>query len=448
MLGETFDVCVVGAGPAGSIAAERLARTGARVLLVDGQKFPRYKCCAAGVLWHDVEDFPEIKPVIENYNYKMTFHSPSLKHEFSIESGDHYLMGQTYRAVLDNHLALLAKKAGAEFRDNTRATSIELLDDRKGVIIDLHDNTTGSDSKIQCKIVIGADGVKSIVRKEHPDFKRWKKSDLLIASELDVPMDEDDILAIYGKERAVHMYLYFHDMPGYAWIFTKKKSVSLGMGTMLEFNGKPYGGGILASKFKEYCAFLESEGLVRPGKVALPKTSYALIPCMSLAKATTHGRNALLVGDAAGAFVSALSGEGIYYSMLSGQYAAEAVLSALKADDASARSLGRYPQLWKKRLERELNYQHFAKRYMLEFKRRCEKAVRWGMHDATIRRFMSVFFTGVYTIDRPFMVKLYSHYMRLKIKDIMGRMGDREKKGDYAGDASKSPSLIPWRGFH
>ena len=94
MSSEHFDVCVVGAGPAGSIAAERLAKEeGATVLLVDAQAFPRYKCCAAGVLWHDMEDFPEVKTVIENFNYKLVAHSPSLEHEFSVISSEHYLMG-------------------------------------------------------------------------------------------------------------------------------------------------------------------------------------------------------------------------------------------------------------------------------------------------------------------------------------------------------------------
>ncbi|HME54090.1 MAG TPA: NAD(P)/FAD-dependent oxidoreductase [Candidatus Lokiarchaeia archaeon] len=432
MSGEQFDACVVGAGPAGSIAAQRLAKEGGvSVLLLDAQKFPRYKCCAAGVLWHDIEDFPEIKPVIENFNYKLVAHSPSLVHEFSVQSGEHYLMGQTYRTILDTHLAGLAKDAGADFRDNTRVTGLELLDDRKGIKLTIHDNMSGSDSEVISRVVIGADGVKSIVRKSHPDFKPWKKADLLIASELDVPMNESAILETFGEEHAVHMYLYFHDLPGYAWIFTKKKSVSLGMGTMLEYNGKTYGGKMLAGAFKEYCNYLESTGMIPPDAIQLDRTSYALIPCTSLRQATTYGRNTLLAGDAAGAFVSALSGEGIYYSMLSGKYAAQIAATALKKNDLSPAMLGSYETVWKARLERELNYQYFAKRYMLESKRRCEKAVRWGMHDATIQRFMGVFFTGVYEIDRRFMARLYYHYMRLKIKDMLGRLGSRENKEDY-----------------
>nr|MDO8086330.1 NAD(P)/FAD-dependent oxidoreductase [Candidatus Sigynarchaeum springense] len=431
MAAETQDVCIVGAGPAGSIAAERLARAGARVLLLDGQQFPRYKCCAAGVLWHDIEDFPEVKPVIETYNHAMTFHSPSFKHEFTIRSDEHYLLGQTYRALLDNHLAQLAKKAGADFRQGNIVTGLEVLGDRRGVVLAVKDRASGNMYSVMSKIVIGADGVKSIVRKCHPDFSPWNKADLLIASELDVPMGEQKVLEIFGKDRNTHIFMYFDDLPGYSWIFTKKTSVSVGMGTMLELDGKTYGGKALADKFKTFVGFLEQKGLLPPGAADTSRTNYALIPSVSLKASITHGRNALLAGDAAGAFVSALSGEGIYYSMLSGKFAAQAATKALAASDFSPRMLAEYPRLWHARLDKELNYQYFAKRYMLEVKRRCEKAVRWGQNDETIRNIMKIFFTGVWKIDRAFMLRLYGHYVRLKVKDLFGMLGEKERKKDY-----------------
>ena len=105
---------------------------------------------------------------------------------------------------------------------------------------------------------------------------------------------------------------------------------------------------------------------------------------------------------------------------------------ALKANDFSQAMLAEYPRLWRVRLEKELNYQYFAKRYMLEVKRRCEKAVRWGQHDEAIREFMSVFFTGIWKIDRSFITRLYGHYVRLKFKDILGRLGKKERKSDYS----------------
>ncbi|MHA1996922.1 MAG: NAD(P)/FAD-dependent oxidoreductase [Promethearchaeota archaeon] len=428
---DTYEVCVVGAGPGGSIAAERLAKEGIQVLLVDRHQFPRYKCCAAGVLWHNVEDFPEIKPVIENYNYGMVAHAPSLGREFQVQSKEHFLLGQTYRETLDNHLAQLAKAAGAEFRDNCRVKSLKFLENSKGVELDIHDKSSNEDLRVKANIMIDASGVSAITRKYHPEFRRWKASDLLIASELDVPMSEDKILDIYGKERMIHMFLYFEDLPGYAWIFTKKTSVSIGMGTMMVYKDKNIGGRILASKFKKYSTYLEDNGYIVPGSAKMDETSYALIPSMSIKEGRTFGNNALLVGDAAGVFVSALSGEGIYYAMLSGSYAASTSVQAIRKGDYSGKSLSIYRKLWVKRLKSELNYQYFARNYMLFEKRRCEKAIRWGKNDRRIRKFLEVFFGGEYEIDRTFLLRLVGHYIRLKVKDAFGRMGEKEKKSDY-----------------
>src|SRR5690242_6353528 len=63
---ETFDAAVVGAGPAGSTTAYRLARAGARVLLVDRARFPRDKPCGGGLTIRAVRELPvDVEPVVE-----------------------------------------------------------------------------------------------------------------------------------------------------------------------------------------------------------------------------------------------------------------------------------------------------------------------------------------------------------------------------------------------
>jgi flavin-dependent dehydrogenase len=64
---SSFDVAVVGAGPAGSTAAYRLAAAGARVLLVDKAIFPRDKPCGGGVTGRAARLLPfSIEPVVED----------------------------------------------------------------------------------------------------------------------------------------------------------------------------------------------------------------------------------------------------------------------------------------------------------------------------------------------------------------------------------------------
>ncbi|MFX0101123.1 MAG: hypothetical protein ACFFCS_16225, partial [Candidatus Hodarchaeota archaeon] len=247
----------------------------------------------------------------------------------------------------------------------------------------------------------------------------------------DVPLPEKTITDIYGIEHTVHAFLYFDNLPGYAWIFTKKKSLSLGMGTMLDFKGQTLGGKLLKEKFASYCKYLVDNEYLPDNQYHLENTNYALIPSTSLKNSKTYANNALLAGDAAGAFTSALSGEGIYYSMLSGKFAAMAAKNALKENKFDDNNLSLYKKLWLKRLKSELNYQYFAKTYMLESKRRCEKAIRWGLEDKNIRGFMSTFLAGAYKIDRTFLARLIFHYIRLKMKDALGMMGKREKKKDF-----------------
>src|SRR5260370_38629725 len=63
---EAYDVAIVGAGPAGSTAAFRLARAGASVLLVDRATFPRDKPCGGGVTGRAARLLPfSIQPVVE-----------------------------------------------------------------------------------------------------------------------------------------------------------------------------------------------------------------------------------------------------------------------------------------------------------------------------------------------------------------------------------------------
>ncbi|MBD3187380.1 geranylgeranyl reductase family protein [Candidatus Bathyarchaeota archaeon] len=428
---EERDILVIGAGPGGSIAARTTAASGLDVLLVDRHEFPRYKCCAAGVLWHNIEDFPEIKPVIENYNHRMVVHSPSLDRKFEVVSTDDYLLGQTYRSTLDEHLAKLAVASGAEFRDAHSVKEIKFLPDATGAIVTIMDKASSEEHDVKVKLVIDASGVSAVSRKMHPRLTTWNRENMLMASELDVSMDSDEITSRLGEERTVHIFLYFNDLPGYAWIFTKEHSVSVGMGTMLEFKGKMLKGKQLASNFKEYCSFLEQEGYIKPGSCDTSKTRYALIPSMSIKEGTTFADNVLLVGDAAGVFVSALSGEGIYYAMLSGRFAGRTACDAFKKGKMDAKTLSSYRNAWQKRLKSELNYQYFARNYMLFEKRRCEKAIRWGLKDKAIRKFLRVFFTGRYKINRWFALRLVGHYIRLKIKDALGMLGEREKREDY-----------------
>ena len=62
----TYDVIVVGSGPAGSITAWRLARAGVQVAVLEKAALPRYKTCGGGIVGRAIQAVPiDVRPVIE-----------------------------------------------------------------------------------------------------------------------------------------------------------------------------------------------------------------------------------------------------------------------------------------------------------------------------------------------------------------------------------------------
>src|ERR671937_242542 len=150
---ERFDAIVVGAGPAGSTAALRLARAGARVLLLDRERFPRDKPCGGGLTERAVTQLPvSVDPVVEDvvdrfelgFRYRARFERRS----------DGPLILMTQRRRLDAHLAEQAAAAGADFRDGVKATAIELENGGGGV------RFRGGGAT--APLVLGADGVNGL----------------------------------------------------------------------------------------------------------------------------------------------------------------------------------------------------------------------------------------------------------------------------------------------
>src|SRR5437868_9482840 len=146
---ERFDAIVVGAGPAGSTAALALARAGARVLLLDRERFPGDKPCGGGLTYRAVRQLPvSVDPVVEDrvHRFQLGFR---YGRRFERRS-DGPIVLMTQRRRLDAFLVEQAAAAGADFRDGVRATDLEQDDD--GVTVRFE----GGDSA-SAPVVIGAE---------------------------------------------------------------------------------------------------------------------------------------------------------------------------------------------------------------------------------------------------------------------------------------------------
>jgi len=294
---ERFDVLVVGAGPAGSTAAYRLAAEGVSVLLADKAVFPRDKPCGGGLTMRAVRQLPfSVEPVVEDRTMRVRF-GLDFTHRVEREV-DEPLVLMTQRLRLDAFLVEQAATAGADVRDGVKVSDLVLEDG--GV----RANVDGSSvSAAHALLADGANGVSA--RAVGLDDGREHG----VALEANVPygvVREEDYRGLLCLELA--------NVPGgYGWLFPKGDHVNVGVGGW-EREG-PRLREHLARFCREYDIPESSLEDVRGYRLPLVQ------PRARLAK----GRVALL-GDAAG-LVDPLSGDGMCEAFLSAKLATGAVLA-------------------------------------------------------------------------------------------------------------------------
>jgi geranylgeranyl reductase family protein len=352
---ERFDAIVIGAGPAGSTAAFRLSRAGARVLLLDRERFPRDKPCGGGLTLRAVRHLPvSVDPVVEDTIHRFEL---GLRYGRRFERrSDEPLILMTQRRRLDAHLAERAAAAGADFRDGHRATAVELSDGAATVRFD--------SSSATAPVVIGADGVNGLTA---------RTLGLATTRRVGVAL-EGNISRVHAREdyrgRAV---VELGTVPGgYAWVFPKADHVNIGVG------GWESEGPRLRAHLERACGYY---GL--PSNRLTDVRGYRL-PMRRSGDRAAQGR-ALLVGDAAG-LVDPLSGDGIYEALVSAQLAAETALDLLAG---RASSLDGYEPALEAALGRTLSASWKAKRALERFPRLVFGLARlpivWGFTAAYLR---------------------------------------------------------------
>ncbi len=315
-----FDAIVVGAGPAGSVTAYRLATSGASVLLLDKARFPRDKPCGGGLTLRAVNQLPvDVGPVVEHVVDRMQLR---LRYGTWYERrSDGPLILMTQRRRLDALLAEQAAAAGAEFRDGSKATAIRPAgNDGWEVEIGAERVTAG--------LVIGADGANGISARQ---LGLGGRPVYGVALEGNMPYDV--IGEARYRRRAV---IELATLPGgYGWVFPKGDHANFGVG------GWERTGPTLRHHLRVLC---REHGVPDDRLESLRGHRLPLrLPDAPLAR----GR-ALIVGDAAG-LVDPLSGDGMYEAFVSARLAAEAAGAVLDGrqttvepyDAALRASLGR-----------------------------------------------------------------------------------------------------------
>jgi geranylgeranyl reductase family protein len=277
---QIYDVAIVGAGPAGSAAAIRLARAGASVLLLDKARFPRDKPCGGGLTTRALAEIPvDPEPVVEarvdtlDFGFRYT-------RRFSRRTAAPLVL-MTQRRRLDAFLLDQARLAGADAREEENVREPERLLE-------------------QADVLVGADGANGSTRKLlETDYAYG------VAYEGNIGGEHD-----FGSRALLDLCT----VPGgYSWLFPKGDHVNIGVGGW-ESEG-PRMREKLAEATRAYGLDPARLTNVRGHRLPLRRTSD--IPAKG---------NVVLIGDAAG-LVDPLSGDGMYEAFFSARLAAEAILA-------------------------------------------------------------------------------------------------------------------------
>jgi digeranylgeranylglycerophospholipid reductase len=215
-----------------------------------------------------------------------------------------------------------------------RAKKVIIQDD--GVSVEL----AGGES-VQGKVVIGADGVTSMVARETQLNRRWPSSSITACRVCEVPTSTQDIIDRYTEDLKYHFFTNLGGQPGYGWIFPKHETLNIGLGIV-----ETHASG-LPRLFAAFVRFLKCRNL---------------LPEKSDLKQTVADR-CVLLGDSAG-HVSPLTGGGISYAMRAARYAAYVIASAIENTTLDAATLSKYQNLWQSDFGNDFRNQLLAQKIL------------------------------------------------------------------------------------
>ena len=359
-----YDVVVIGAGPAGSTAAKYLAENNINVLLLDKSKFPRDKPCGGGLPTRVLKRFPYIEPLIDSISFGSSTYSSSHRYKFDLIREKPLLLN-VIRKDFDYGLVNLALKAGATFLEGKTVIDVSIRQNNAFVILD-------DGQSIETQMVIGSDGTRSIVAEKTNLSEKMQA--LCIALVQEQPMTPKQLDTYYTSKRLVHLFIKVQGIAGYAWIFPKKHCVNIGIGEFQSAlsNSKPNIS--LKDTYEKFIAVLKEKKLL-PEEFIIENLKGATLPIFPLKN--TYRDRLVICGDAAG-FINPITGEGIYYAMVSGQIASKVIINGLKQKDLSKEFLSQYPTLWYDDFGKDLK---LLGRFNYQWGKDSEKIVRLFTRD-------------------------------------------------------------------
>jgi len=401
------DILIIGAGPAGATAATFLARSDAiiSVIILEKDTFPRNKPCGGALTVRIFERFEYLSTEqTESVIHGGYLYAPNLVSKVKIEDPEKPVGYMVLRKNFDNLLVEKAKESGAKLIENAKIENFEILNDE--VKVKLQDGT-----RITAKILLGADGVTSIVAKKTKLKKKWNDDELGMCILAQKELDKDEMEIFNPKGLSVHIHIGYKNLFGYFWTFYKRNHVNIGLGCLLSEKKKKNIN--LKTAFNDYLTHLEKINIIPSLKRLNLKLQGAMVP-LKKPLDRTYDHRVLLLGDSAG-FVNPLSGEGIYYAMASGEDAARTIIDLKQlGKDYTKKNLKLYEKKWKKDFGHELKKILFIRRFIMASST-VNNVINYANNDAKFRDLIMKFMLGIEDVSRR---TLGSYFLKHVIKDF------------------------------
>ncbi|MDB2385376.1 geranylgeranyl reductase family protein [Polaribacter sp.] len=294
-----YNVAIIGSGPSGAATALFLGKKGISTVIIEKEILPRYKTCGGGFVNRGKKLLPiDIEAVTERSFFSVDTYFNNNYHYQSKKS--EAIITMIMRDTFDNLIVEKAAATGVTLLQENTLKNIEQFPDKTVLTTDK--------LSLSADFIIAADGVLSPTAK----LSGWKTDTrkLIPALEYEVEVTEEKF-----KELSKNVRFDIDAVPhGYAWCFPKKNHLSLGVLTTKKgkINLKEY-----------YKKYLETLGI---NEIVDEKAFGFQIPVAPRTDGFVK-ENVFLVGDAAG-FADPITAEGISNSLLSGRYAAEAIIES------------------------------------------------------------------------------------------------------------------------